>query len=138
MPVPVTPAPKPLPPISGIPPTDGSYNPPPKPPIQVGPGGSGNLVPPIGGNQGGTGGPIIGNQGGTGGPIGGNQGTIGGQVPERTGGQCGYRNSEGVGFRITGNTDGESEYGLCFETNRFLSSQACFNFQANFHGWRRF
>lgn len=25
--------------------------------------------------------------------------------------QCGYRNAEGVGFRITGNTDGESEYG---------------------------
>lgn len=25
--------------------------------------------------------------------------------------QCGFRNAEGVGFRITGNTDGESEYG---------------------------
>lgn len=25
--------------------------------------------------------------------------------------KCGYRNAEGVGFRITGNTDGESEYG---------------------------
>jgi plasma kallikrein len=24
---------------------------------------------------------------------------------------CGFRNAEGVGFRITGNSDGESEYG---------------------------
>lgn len=25
--------------------------------------------------------------------------------------QCGFRNAEGVGFRITGNSDGEAEYG---------------------------
>lgn len=33
------------------------------------------------------------------------------QVPGKNQPTCGFRNAEGVGFRITGNTDGESEYG---------------------------
>jgi hypothetical protein len=31
-------------------------------------------------------------------------------IPE-TSSKCGYRNADGIGFRITGNNDGESEYG---------------------------
>lgn len=32
-------------------------------------------------------------------------------IPPEIRGKCGFRNAEGVGFRITGNSDGESEYG---------------------------
>ncbi|CRL07164.1 CLUMA_CG020152, isoform A [Clunio marinus] len=33
------------------------------------------------------------------------------KTPVQVQSQCGFRNAEGVGFRITGNSDGESEYG---------------------------
>ena len=66
--------------------------------------------PPGGtGGTGGTSGTSPG-QGGLG-PVG--PGTVGPRPVGPTQGatQCGYRNAEGVGFRITGNSDGESEYG---------------------------
>lgn len=46
--------------------------------------------------------------GGGGGNIGSGVGGVGGVGSGPT---CGFRNAEGVGFRITGNSDGESEYG---------------------------
>lgn len=78
-------------------------------PIHPGPGGS-VVVPPPPSNVGHQ----TGNQGGIGpGLSGGNVPTVnpgqGGLISE--GQSCGFRNADGVGFRITGNTEGESEYG---------------------------
>lgn len=64
------------------------------------PGNTGGVVPPPGGN---TGGVIP--------PPGGNTGGTTGHIPTPTQQKCGFRNSEGVGFRITGNNDNEAEYG---------------------------
>lgn len=77
-----------------------------------GPGGSDGL-----GGSGGPGG--IGGSGGSGGPGGAGgpgQGGLGHTTvspfkPPHENLGCGFRNKDGVGFRITGDTDGESEYG---------------------------
>lgn len=100
-----------------------------KPILHVIDGGQGGNQGGQIGNQGQGG---IGGQGGQGGQLSnqgqggiGGQGTQGGQggpvieVPA-VASQCGFRNAEGVGFRITGNSDGESEYGW-FDLNFNLS-----------------
>jgi hypothetical protein len=70
--------------------------PPPQPQPQ-GQGAGGPLPPPKGPTQ-----PTNSGNGGTGGVS----------VPSSEAKRgCGFRNSEGVGFRITGNSQGESEYG---------------------------
>lgn len=77
-------------------------------PIKPGPGGEVVIPPPNpihNGNQGGIG-------PGTGGTTTGGLTTNPGQGGLISEGQsCGFRNADGVGFRITGNTEGESEYG---------------------------
>lgn len=82
------------------------YVPPPPPPQT---GNQGVPPPPPVSPQGGSGLPPAPPQGGSGLPP----------VPPPSPGAptphaqqaCGYRNAEGVGFRITGNSQGESEYG---------------------------
>jgi hypothetical protein len=66
------------------------------------PGGGGTNINPGGGPT------NVGPGPGPGPNIPGGQGPSGGIGSSAV---CGFRNAEGVGFRITGNSDGESEYG---------------------------
>uniref|UniRef100_A0A8D8HFF1 Phenoloxidase-activating factor 2 n=1 Tax=Culex pipiens TaxID=7175 RepID=A0A8D8HFF1_CULPI len=71
--------------------------------------GSGSNAGSQGPNGGGSNGGDSHGPGGSGSHGTGGKDTTPSPAPEKSG--CGHRNADGVGFRITGNSDGESEYG---------------------------